>query len=1522
MRFASRLFRPAVLLALAFCIALLSGSSQLATASESAAPVATGWTLIKFVQTQPACTGAGFQGAVHYQRLECGFGYVAVSGTTLTGTTRSVVKVSFVDARGNTLQTQTATARTTAGSEGWQFTIQPQRLPNPWPAGPIAIRVTDVDPDGVGPLPNETGNFGETGIILNALGARVAPAAGNHRPGDSVPFNGEVYEIEHVSVLTVPKEIAVPATVKLQVRTPAGQVRGPYGPFTADSEGRFRGTLPASATEGLAATAATNFKTTVALEVIDATYDDAVTGTWASERAGSGALPLFTPADTLLLENSFVSDVGWVKPGETYPFRVFVRNYTPTAASGAAVSIPAPDGTTFTHVTAATDSGSASISGGTITWNVGNVAAAAADGTPALKTLVVEAKADTLGQDPKIVWKNLSSTATLTYTGGPTQTSQSHGPKVIPPKATFDTARYGDRPFAVVPADYFDRKHRDVHTGEALREKINSPEIPGSTLNLYQEISYGQLFPNGTVPSAGITSAGWDVQWKNPRYQGTGFQFSSVEPGGACYGATFKDLKGSAVYGERIVGGWYQLPGNTAYYGGDVDSFANVGAPQSSFIDGACGPVGKAVYDAAHIADPEIDYSDYDTDKDGVVDFFMLVFVGEGGHGGSQTSVPPYDNIWPHSSSLEQYYTDKPTGLKGYISDDQLKDLEGRPLYYTDSSRSQMSTAVTDFPVYVRVGPYNVNPESAIDHASVISHEYGHSLGLPDYYSSPGSNRETYGDWMLMATDKSQNMGAIGKKELGWLVPRVLKPGASSANGWRDAKVNTHRIDWVQPDGTPYSLTGEGVSNGEAYVATLPARRIIDPSKVPSGSHVWWSDSGNDFGCTPAKGHNFDISVPALATLPAGTAVKLTFKSYWDIEWDYDYGFVMAAVPGENGVTYQSLPSAKGYTTPQAVNPQANACQLQYGNGITGTSGSYAAGTQAVDRLPEVGGFPEGGFLDDEYDLTAYAGTGTTAIRLSYSTDPGLARPGWFVDDVKIETGDGTVLYSSDFESGADEPAIYNGGCRDDLATADRCTAGWRYLNAADLAEVDHAYYLEMRDRSGFDATGRGENDRDPIAFAPGVLLEYSNEIAGEGNTGQGSGDAPNQSPLDSQPVAGAAIPDLNDAAFTAAAGKNAFSDAITAARPGGWVDNYKDAKTSYADGNWHFDFGCLGFNVQRLTGTDVGLPYNLEGDVAFELGSGCGAFDYGYGVANQGPTAVAEAKPATANVGEPVALDGSGSYDDRQSASDLGYSWDVDGNGTFDASGQHVVHTYTAPGVYTVTLKVTDAAGLTDTDTVTVTVKGSDLAVSGLTTGAGPRQGDRVTVTATVVNAGAAPAPASKTEFLLDGTQVLGLVDTPALAAGQSAQVSIGWDTRKVKGEHQLKATADRPNAIAEENETNNSATLTVNVKGNKVENGSFEQANASGTGPPRGAPPVAARRGATRARTAPRAPPLRARAGRRPRRRRGRARPSRSCRARCLTSSSPSTPREPRRPRALASSSSGRSETCSTRCRSSRPR
>jgi len=373
---------------------------------------------------------------------------------------------------------------------------------------------------------------------------------------------------------------------------------------------------------------------------------------------------------------------------------------------------------------------------------------------------------------------------------------------VIPPAGGFETARYGDRPFPVVPVDYSDRAH-DVaaSTASKLASKINDPATPGSTFNLYQEISFGQLFPHATVPSDGVTTAGWT---------GT---YNFTKAGNAACSANTKATLGTYASGPRIANGWYQLPGDTTYYGLD----------------------GKAVYDAALIADDEIDYDSYDTDKDGVVDFFMMVFPGTGGNGASQTELPPDDNIWPHSSDLQGAFTDA-NGEKGYVTKDQSHDREGRPLFWTDATRSQKTTTDTGIKVFTRVGPYNVNPETALAHASVISHEYGHSLGLPDYYST--GSRETYGSWTLMATDYSQNIDVIGKTELGWLLPRVLEPGQRVAANWEDTKKDTNRIDWKRADGTTYTLTGPTVHNGEAYIANLPGRRLVDPALVPSGTHV------------------------------------------------------------------------------------------------------------------------------------------------------------------------------------------------------------------------------------------------------------------------------------------------------------------------------------------------------------------------------------------------------------------------------------------------------------------------------------------------------------------------------------------------------------------------------------------------------------------------------------------------------------------------------------------------------------
>ncbi len=1330
---------PARLIALVLIAPLLAlGLGAAPTQASHGGPHGSyGWLVYKRVAGQPVCTGLQILLAGGYfDRSDCGSIYVTVANTE-TGDT---VKAQFIAEDGTVAETRTGIfdAQATEDDVEWRFPLVPG---SSWPPGRYTIRVAEVD--------GETGNFGENYVYVNQLGADVNIGAGPFRPGDDIPVSGTTYELDETSFSGPPSKEPVAATFKLRVTWPDGTVKGPFDQVTAGSDGAYSATIPGSATTGLTATAETNFRRVVSVEAIDMAYNDASTGSWRGTRGGAGAATILDPPTTLIVENSFVSAVGWVKPGDSYPFRVFVRNFTESAAAGATVTIPAADGTTFTAAEPLAGSGTASIASGDITWNVGAVPAAV-EGVPAIMTLVVQARADTTSQDPQVMWKDLSSTATLTYTGGPSGlTSKSHGPKVIPPGGGYETARYGDRPFPVVPVDYRDRKHQPAHTGEGLAHKINSTDVPGSTFNLWQENSYGQLFPNGTVPSAGIANAGWTGY-------APGYQFSSPQPSGACYGTTAPaSARETSLHPSRISGGWYQLPGDTAYYGGDRYSAGSLagaigGIPQLLEIDDACGPTGKAVYDAAQIADPEIDYNDYDTDKDGVVDFFMMVFAGEGGNGVSQTSVPPYDNIWPHSSSLELYYTDA-NGLKGYVSDDQLKSLTGVPQCWTDAGRTQSADCAASggsgddsLPVPVRVGRYNVNPESSIDKASVISHEYGHSLGLPDFYSL--GSRQTYGTWNLMATDRSQNLDIFSKQELGWIVPRVLDPGETvDVTGWEDSKNGINSIEWETSDGTPYTLTGPNVRNGEAYVAKLSPRQIIDPAKIEAGAsptHVWWSQSGNRFGCPPTGGRNLDVYLPELETLPSGTDVTLTFNSLWDIEWDFDYGFVMVSTDG--GKTYESLPSENGYTTPQGQNPHTNSCQAQHGDGITGSSKSYEDGTQEIDRLT-TGEYRDPVFLEDEYDLSEFVGE-ETVLRFSYSTDSVVARPGWFIDDLKIAAGD-TVLYETDFEDG-DDLRLFSGGCRGTERVAAQCTAGWQYVDGAAYSPADHAYYLEMRDRSSFDFDGKGEDDRgNGPTYAPGLLLVYTDEAHGYGNFG--ATNPPPQTPLDSQPQPGNDAPNLDDAAWTAAAGDNRFSDSGD-----GHTDNYTDPANPERDPRyasvanpWRFRFDCLTFDVRAMTGDDVGPPTrpgNLQGDVRFTMGAGCAPFNYGHadpdsgagpdtGAGNAAPKAVPQSKPINAAVGQAVTFDGSASFDDRQAPNQLRYEWDFDGDGDFDATGQVQRHQYDRPGSYPARLKVTDLGGLTDVVSIAIEVTGCGAAQPGVNQISGGAAGE--TLVGTVGN-------------------------------------------------------------------------------------------------------------------------------------------------------------------------------------------
>jgi len=206
----------------------------------------------------------------------------------------------------------------------------------------------------------------------------------------------------------------------------------------------------------------------------------------------------------------------------------------------------------------------------------------------------------------------------------------------------------------------------------------------------------------------------------------------------------------------------------------------------------------------------------------------------------------------------------------------------------------------------------------------------------------------------------------------------------------------------------------------------------------------------------------------------------------------------------------------------------------------------------------------------------------------------------------------------------------------------------------------------------------------------------------------------------------------------------------------------------------------------------------------------------------NRLPVASLSASPTQGSAPLTVSFNGSGSTDADGSVVSYTFSFG-DGSADVTQSSPTIQHTYNNAGDYFATLMVKDNAGASSSNIASVEIKAEaapDLIVSALTASNNQaRQGDKVTFTATIKNQGQASAVASKTEFLLDGTTVLGLIDTPALAPGASATVSVNWLTASAKkGQHTIKTTADKTNVVPESNEANNTKTITVSIQGNKT--------------------------------------------------------------------------------------------------------
>lgn len=219
------------------------------------------------------------------------------------------------------------------------------------------------------------------------------------------------------------------------------------------------------------------------------------------------------------------------------------------------------------------------------------------------------------------------------------------------------------------------------------------------------------------------------------------FQNLVTQPGYSANGGTgsAKDYFMSSSYGQFspdfVVVGPVTLPQTLAYYGTNVSSSDQYPA--------------KMIADACAAADAAgVDFTQYDTDNDGYVDNVFVYYAGYNEAEGGAANT-----IWPHRWSL----TD--AGFTG------TKTFDGK-IVNDYSCTSELKGA----------------SGSNMCGIGTFCHEFGHVLGLPDYYNTDDSSINTLNEWDIMDYGAYLNNGCtpptysvFSRFFLGWLTPQEAK---------------------------------------------------------------------------------------------------------------------------------------------------------------------------------------------------------------------------------------------------------------------------------------------------------------------------------------------------------------------------------------------------------------------------------------------------------------------------------------------------------------------------------------------------------------------------------------------------------------------------------------------------------------------------------------------------------------------------------------------------------------------------
>lgn len=181
---------------------------------------------------------------------------------------------------------------------------------------------------------------------------------------------------------------------------------------------------------------------------------------------------------------------------------------------------------------------------------------------------------------------------------------------------------------------------------------------------------------------------------------------------------------------------------------GPVTVSKNMAAYGSNDENGDDKDPGGMVYEACKLADPQVNFADYDWDGDGEVDQVYLVYAG---YGEAATYPLKTDNIWQHEWNL---------------------DVQNYSLYLDGVKIN----------TYGCSSELNGNYGTDMDGIGTACHEFSHCMGIPDLYDTMYSGNFGMGSWDIMDTGsyggdgyKPVGYNTYEKWVSGWMQPTELK---------------------------------------------------------------------------------------------------------------------------------------------------------------------------------------------------------------------------------------------------------------------------------------------------------------------------------------------------------------------------------------------------------------------------------------------------------------------------------------------------------------------------------------------------------------------------------------------------------------------------------------------------------------------------------------------------------------------------------------------------------------------------